>query len=72
LKKSNMPVLSPTRRSALGLEEQRVRVTIDFADPPDAWSRLGHDYRVIMHVTVWKSDSALAAPMSALFRKGDS
>src|SRR5262249_4844974 len=26
--------------SALGIEEQRVRTTIDFADPPDSWARL--------------------------------
>lgn len=31
--------------SALGIEEQRVRVTIDFADRPEAWPPLGHDYR---------------------------
>jgi HlyD family secretion protein len=30
--------------SALGIEEQRVRTTIDIVDPPQAWSRLGHDY----------------------------
>jgi HlyD family secretion protein len=58
--------------SALGIEEQRVRVTIDFAGPAEAWARLGHDYRVIVHVTVWSSDNALTVPVSALFRKGDS
>jgi len=57
--------------SALGIEEQRVRVTIDFADPPETWSRLGHDYRVIVHVAIWSADDALTAPVSALFRKGD-
>src|SRR6266567_4628786 len=57
--------------SALGIEEQRVRVTIDFADPPEAWSQLGHDYRVIVHVVIWISDDALTVPVSALFRKGD-
>jgi HlyD family secretion protein len=57
--------------SALGIEEQRVRVTVDFADPQDSWSRLGHDYRVTVHVTVWSSDNALTVPMGALFRKGD-
>ena len=56
--------------SALGIEEQRVRVTIDFADPPEAWSRLGHDYRVIVHVAIWSADDALTLPVSALFRKG--
>ena len=57
--------------SALGIEEQRVRVTIDFADPPEAWSRLGHDYRVIVHVVIWSADDAFTVPISALFRKGD-
>ena len=57
--------------SALGIEEQRVRTVIDFADPPAAWSRLGHDFRVIVHVTVWTGDNVLAVPVSALFRKGD-
>jgi len=57
--------------SALGIEEQRVRVTIDLADPPEAWSRLGHDYRVIVRVTSWSAADALAVPVSALFRKGD-
>lgn len=57
--------------SALGIEEQRVRVTIDFADAPEAWSRLGHDYRVVVHVAIWSADDALTVPVSALFRKGD-
>jgi HlyD family secretion protein len=57
--------------SALGIEEQRVRVTIDLVDPPEEWARLGHDFRVIVHVTVWKTDDALTVPLGALFRKGD-
>lgn len=57
--------------SALGIEEQRVHVTIDFVDPPEAWSRLGHDYRVTVHVTVWQGDTVLRVPVGALFRKGD-
>jgi HlyD family secretion protein len=57
--------------SALGIEEQRVRTIIDFVDPPEAWSRLGHDYRVIVHVSVWSGDNVLQVPVSALFRKGD-
>jgi HlyD family secretion protein len=58
--------------SALGIEEQRVRVTIDFVDEPKSWSTLGHDYRVTVHVTVWNSDNALTVPVGALFRKGES
>jgi HlyD family secretion protein len=57
--------------SALGIEEQRVRVTIDFVDPPEAWSQLGHDYRVVVHVTIWSAPDALSIPVSALFRRGD-
>jgi HlyD family secretion protein len=57
--------------SALGIEEQRVRVTIDFASPPEAWSPLGHDYRVVVHVTTWSSPDAVTVPVSALFRKGE-
>ncbi|MHC2618327.1 HlyD family secretion protein [Bradyrhizobium huanghuaihaiense] len=57
--------------SALGIEEQRVRVTIDFADPPEAWGALGHDYRVVVHVTTWSAPDALTVPVSALFRQGD-
>ena len=58
--------------SALGIEEQRVRTTIDFVDPPDTWSRLGHDFRVIVHVTVWTADGVLTVPIGALFREGES
>ena len=57
--------------SALGIEEQRVRVTIDFTEPSEKWSALGHDYRVIVHVTTWNSEHVQKVPVSALFRKGE-
>lgn len=57
--------------SALGIEEQRVRVTIDFVDPPSAWSSLGHDYRVNVHIAVWSANSVLTVPVGALFRDGE-
>jgi HlyD family secretion protein len=57
--------------SALGIEEQRVRTIIDLVDPPEAWSQLGHDYRVIVHVTAWHTDDALTVPVAALFRQAD-
>jgi HlyD family secretion protein len=56
--------------SALGIEEQRVHVTIDLVDPPEAWSRLGHDYRVTVHVAVWNAEDAIAVPVGVLFREG--
>jgi HlyD family secretion protein len=58
--------------SALGIEEQRVRTRIELVDPPEAWSALGHDYRVIVHITVWKAEDVLTVPVAALFRRGKS
>jgi len=57
--------------SALGIEEQRVKTTIDFVDPPDAWSRMGHDYRVNVHITIWAGADVLSLPVEALFRRGE-
>lgn len=57
--------------SALGIEEQRVRTVIDILDPPESWFRLGHDYRVMVHVTVWTGDDVLTVPVGAIFRKGE-
>lgn len=60
-----------TKVSALGIEEQRVRTIIDLVDSPDKWSQLGHDYRVIVHVTIWSANNVLTVPVGALFRKDD-
>jgi len=60
-----------TKISALGIEEQRVRVILDFKGAPDAWRTLGNDFRVYARITAWKSDRALRVPLSALFRQGD-
>jgi HlyD family secretion protein len=57
--------------SALGIEEQRVRTTIDFSGAAESWGRLGHDYRVIVRVTVWGAKDALTVPVAALFRQGE-
>jgi len=57
--------------SALGVEEQRVNVIIDFADPYETWKRLGDGYRVEVRVVAWQSDSVLKIPTSSLFRRGD-
>lgn len=60
-----------TKVSALGIEEQRVNVLIDFADPPAAWQRLGHGYRVEVRVVIWSAADVLRVPVAALFREGD-
>jgi HlyD family secretion protein len=57
--------------SALGVEEQRVNVHIDFADPRAAWEQLGDGYRVETHVVVEQREQAVKVPASALFRQGD-
>lgn len=57
-----------TKISALGVEEQRVNVIIDFVDPLAARERLGHGYRVIVRLVEWSGDNILQAPISALFR----
>lgn len=57
--------------SALGIEELRVRTLIDLVDPPDLWSALGNDFRVIVHVALWSSQDPLTVPVAALFRRGD-
>jgi len=61
-----------TKISALGIEEQRVNVIIDFTDPPEAWAELGHGFRLDTRIFVWSADDVLKVPVSALFRDGDS
>ncbi len=56
--------------SALGIEEQRVNIIIDFADPPEDWERLGHGYRVEVRVVLWEHEAVLKLPLTALFRQG--
>ena len=60
-----------TKVSALGIEEQRVNAIIALTDPPERWVRLGHGFQVEATVVLWESDTALIAPVSALFREGE-
>jgi HlyD family secretion protein len=57
--------------SALGVEEQRVNVIIDFEDPDVASRALGDGYRVEVRVVVWQEDNVLKVPTGTLFRRGD-
>ncbi len=59
-----------TKVSALGIEEQRVNVIIDFTDPAEAWAALGHGFRLDTRIFVWADDDVLKVPVSALFRDG--
>ncbi len=60
-----------TKVSALGIEEQRVNVVIDFTSEPSLWRRLGHGYQVEARVVLFEQDSALTIPLTALFRVDD-
>lgn len=57
-----------TRVSALGVEEQRVPVIVDFDDPDDAWRALGVGFRVEAEFILWEEDEVMQLPTSALFR----
>jgi len=60
-----------TKVSALGIEEQRVDVLLDIADPPQDWNRLGHGYRVDVSIFLHDVED-LAVPTAALFRSDGS
>ena len=59
-----------TKVSALGVEEQRVNVVMDFVDPVGAFTALGDAYRVEVRIVIWESSDVLKVPTSALFRQG--
>jgi HlyD family secretion protein len=59
-----------TEVSALGIEEQRVDVVLDLTDPPEAWHRLGHGYRVDVRLILFEAE-VVRLPIGALFRSGD-
>ncbi len=61
-----------TRYSALGVEEQRVWVIVDFDGERESWQALGDGYRVEARFILWEGDDVLQVPASALFREGDS
>ncbi|AXS41389.1 HlyD family efflux transporter periplasmic adaptor subunit [Breoghania sp. L-A4] len=58
-----------TKVSALGIEEQRVKVVIDLTDPPGAYARLAHGFRVETSIVLWRGEDVLVLPLTALFRK---
>ena len=60
-----------TKVSALGVEEQRVRVITAIISPEDEWRELGEGYRVEAEFILWQGDQVLQVPSSALFRSGD-
>lgn len=58
-----------TKVSALGIEEQRVDVIVDFTSPVQDRSALGDGFRVEADIVLWESDDVLKVPAGALFRE---
>ena len=56
--------------SALGVEEQRVNVIIDFVTP-SAGRALGDGYRVEVRIVIWRQDDVVTTPVGSLFRQGE-
>jgi HlyD family secretion protein len=54
-----------TYTSALGVEEQRVNVILDFEERPES---LGDGYRVEASILIWAAENVLTVPPSAFFR----
>jgi HlyD family secretion protein len=59
-----------TKISALGVEEQRVRVVLDIAEPKESWKTLGDGFRVNARIVIWQTPETLRVPLAALFRNG--
>ncbi|WP_293677416.1 efflux RND transporter periplasmic adaptor subunit [uncultured Phenylobacterium sp.] len=57
-----------TKVSALGVEEQRVLVLLQFEGSPVSWSRIGPGYRVWGRVFLRQEAKAVKAPLGALVR----
>lgn len=60
-----------TKVSALGVEEQRVNVILDFAGPLDTIWTLGDAFRVEAHIVTYRAEDAVKVPVGALFREGE-
>lgn len=59
-----------TKVSALGIEEQRVNVVLDFAEPLERVRTIGDGFRVDAQVVTFRSPAAVKVPVAALFRNG--
>ena len=55
-----------TKISALGVEEQRVRVLIDITSPQTEWRALGDGYRVSVRIVTLSGAKAVQVPVSAV------
>lgn len=56
--------------TALGIEEQRVNIYIDFASPPEQWQKLGHGYQLDVDIILADKPNSLIVPVIAMVREG--
>ena len=69
--KGRVRVVEPqafTKVSALGVEEQRVNIIVDFLNGA---TNYGDNFRVDVQIVVWQAADVLKIPSSALFRAGE-
>jgi HlyD family secretion protein len=59
-----------TKISALGVEEQRTNVIVQFKEQPRDQLQ-AHDFRVDVRVVIREAKNAIRVPLGALFRHGD-
>lgn len=59
-----------TKLSALGVEEQRVNVVLEFMDNGEDCAPLADGYRVEARIVLWEARDVLKVPTNALFRDG--
>ncbi len=60
-----------TRVSALGVEEQRASVIIDFDEPRERWSALGDGYRAEVKIVLTERRGVVRIPLGSTFRHGE-
>jgi HlyD family secretion protein len=60
-----------TKVSALGVEEQRVKVLIELTSPREQWRALGDGYRVAVKIVTRSEAQALTVPLSAVFPQAE-
>jgi HlyD family secretion protein len=60
-----------TKVSALGVEEQRVKVLIDIVSPAAEWAALGDAFRVGVRIITQSVDNAVKVPVGAVFPVAD-
>jgi HlyD family secretion protein len=57
--------------SALGVEEHRVNVIVDFDEKAGEVHALGDGYRVEVRIVTWREKDVVKVPVGALFRRGE-